>query len=298
MESSRGESVPLRRPGLGSNLRTMDLVGLVYRVYILVALVIITGCGGSSVAPEGEGESVRGAQSSEKRMFSVMSRYYCEHKRWPKTLDEVTDFAESVEEEGLAINDFLNPRLTSSRAVVLTLGYDTELGARRKVSFIAPPRCDDEKVDGEISIAAGRIRFEVPTGFALMNAEAVKARWRASPFPDAVWRDEDGLLIAIRFGDVEVTSMELEALVPSLTEAYESSVPSLKWLRKGHRVIDSRAVLEHEFESDSSTGRLVNFVISTSFDDKLLAISLMSRVEDAERVEKVAAQVESSLRIN
>lgn len=276
----------------------MDLVGLSSRVFILAALVIISGCGASSVTPVGEGEPVQGVESSEKRMFSVMSRYYCEHKRWPKTLEEVQAFAESVEDGRFALEEFQKPSLTSSRAVVLTLGYDTELGARRKVSFIAPPRCDEEKIDGEISIAAGRIRFEVPPGFTLMTSEAVKGRWKAPPFPDAVWRDEDGLLIAIRFGDVEVTSAELEELAPSLAEAYEGSVPSLKWVRQGPRVIDDRTVLEHEFESDSSNGRLVNFVISTSFDDKLLAVTLISRAEDAERVEKVATQVENSLRIN
>jgi hypothetical protein len=131
-----------------------------------------------------------------------------------------------------------------------------------------------------------------------MSADAVKARWKAPPFPDAVWSDENGVLIAIRFGDVEVTSEELEALAPSLTEAYEGSVPSLKWVRQGPRTIDDRTVLEHEFESDSSTGRLVNFVISISFDEKLLAITLISRAEDAARVGDIATQVESSLRIN
>jgi hypothetical protein len=231
-------------------------------------------------------------------MFSVMSRYYCEHKGWPRTLDDVRAFAESVDDSSIDTDKFKNSTLESSRAVVLTLSYDNSVGTRRKVSFIAPPRCDDDKVDGEISIAAGRIRFEVPTGFALMSGEAIRGRWKAPPFPDAVWRDESGVLIAIRFGDVEVTSAELQTLAPSLTEAYEASVPSLAWMRHGPRVIEDRTILEHEFESDSSTGRLINFVISTSFDEKLLAITLISRAEDTARVEDMATQVENSLRIN
>ena len=275
-----------------SSLSAMNSFRSVSRLVLCVVLVIVTGCGTSSVGPEGESES------SEKHMFSVMSRYYCEHKRWPKTMDEVEAFAESVDESSIETGQFQNPTLESSRAVVLTLAYDNNLGARRKVSFIAPPRCDDEKVDGEISIAAGRIRFEVPTGFTLMSVEAIKGRWKTPPFPDAVWRDESGVLIAIRFGDVEVTSAELQTLEPSLTEAYEGSVPSLTWIRHGPRMIADRTILEHEFESDSSTGRLTNFVISTSFDDKLLAITLIGRAEDAARVEEMATHVESSLRIN
>ena len=72
----------------------------------------------------------------------------------------------------------------------------------------------------------------------------------------------------------------------------------MKWVRQGPLTIDGRTVLEHEFESDSSTGRIVNFVISTSFDGKLLAVTLISRAEDAARVEDVATRVERSLRIN
>jgi len=276
----------------------MDVARLVFRVFLFAALVITSGCGASSVAPEKASQPIQGPESGEKRMFSVMTRYYCEHKRWPKTLEEAQAFSESVDEAPLVIHEFKNPTLTSSRAVVLTLGYDNALGVRRKVSFIAPPRCSDEKTEGEIAIAAGRIRFEVPPGFTLMSADAAKVRWKAPPFPDAVWIDASGVLIAIRFGDVDVTSEELEALAPSLTEAYEGSVPSLKWVRQGPLTIDGRTVLEHEFESDSSTGRLVNFVISTSFDGKLLAVTLISRAEDAARVEDVATRVERSLHIN
>lgn len=277
----------------------MNLLRSVSCLFFIVALVTMSGCGASSsVGPEGASESIRKPESAEKRMFSVMSRYYCEHKRWPKTMDEAHAFSESVDEDSIDIRDFRNPTLESPRAVLLTLGYDNSSGTRRKVSFIVPPRCDDEKDDGEISIAAGRIRFEVPPGFTLMSGEAIKGRWKNPPFPDAVWRDDSGVLIAIRFGDVEVTSAELRTLAPSLTEAYEGSVPSLKWIRQGPRLIEDRTILEHEFESDSSTGRLVNFVISTLFDEKLLAITLISRAEDAGRVGEMATQVENSLRIN
>jgi len=263
---------------------------------LLISLAM-TGCGASTAGVGTLDEGAREADTPEKRMFSVMTRYYCEHKRWPKTLEDVEAYHESVLETPLDTKEFRNPTLESSRAVVLTLSYDNAIGVRRKISFIAPPRCDDEKVDGEISIAAGRIRFEVPSGFSLMGTKAVKDRWRSPPFPDAAWRDESGVLIAIRFGDVDVAPAELESLEPSLAEAYESSVPSLAWVRKGPRKIDEKVILEHAFESDSSTGRLVNFVVSTSFDGKLLAITLIGRVEDSKRLELMAEQVENSLRL-
>lgn len=263
----------------------------------LVVSVSVTGCGPSFPGNGASEQEMREAESPERRMFAVMSRYYCEHKRWPKTLEELEAFEESIEATHLDTGEFQNPTLESPRAVVLTLGYDNSIGVRRKVSFIAPPRCDEDKRDGEISIAAGRIRFEVPSGFSLMGGQEVKKRWRAPPFPDAAWRDPSGVLIAIRFGDVEVAPAELESLEPSLAEAYESSVPALVWKRKGPRVSEDTVMLEHAFESDSSTGRLVNFVISTSFEGKLLAITLIGKIEDAERVEGLAQQVENSLRL-
>ena len=264
----------------------------------LLVSVVLTGCGvASSSGKRSEGDRQQPA-SPEQEMFSVMSRYYCEHKSWPATLEQLEAFDQSVNEAPIDIRTFKNPTLEASRAVVLTLGYDNELGVRRKISFIAPPRCDDEKTDGEISIAAGRIRFEVPTGFALMGGEAVKQRWRAAPFPDAAWRDERGILIAIRFGDVEVQPAELVSLDASLTEAYESSVPSLVWVRKGPREVEGRVLLEHAFESDSSTGKLVNFVVSTSFDGKLLAITMTGNSQDVDRVDAIVQKVETSLRID
>jgi hypothetical protein len=175
------------------------------------------------------------------------------------------------------------------------MNYRSVSGEERKVSFIAPPQCVGANSDGRVSIAAGRIRFDLPVGFRLMGGADVKARWKNPPYPDAGWKSEGDLIIAIRFGDIEVSEQELAGLSSELQRAYEGSVPGISWLKKEPMAVNGRTLLEHEFESDSSRGRVVSYVISSSFDQKLVAITVIGPVSKTAEVDDVARQIERTL---
>lgn len=265
----------------------------------LVSMAVLSGCS-STTSDVGGGANepgllVRQPEVVEKQLFEAMRDYYCEHKQWPQSLSDVEAYEVSRgADEGL-FADFKDAHFESQRAIILTMNYQNALGVGRKVSFIAPPQCNGEATEGRVSIAGGRIRFELPTGFRLMGGADVKARWKSPPYPDAAWMNESDLLIAIRFGDVEVSPEELVGLSAELEQVYQGSIPGLVWLKKEPIAVNGRTLLEHEFESDSSRGRIVSYVISSTFDHKLVAITVIGPASSVVDVNDVARRIEQTL---
>jgi hypothetical protein len=130
-----------------------------------------------------------------------------------------------------------------------------------------------------------------------MKGADVKGYWKAPPYPDAAWMAEDGRLIAIRFGDVELSPDQTGDFLHDLTEAYEASVPSLQWRVREVQLIGDRTFLRHEFENSSSKGRLVNVVLSSSFGGFLFAITATGPVEQTAAVLEAAGAIEDSLKV-
>jgi hypothetical protein len=264
----------------------------------VLSIASLFGCSSTASGPGAGGESiVRQPEVLEKQLFESMRDYYCERKQWPESLDDVEAFEVARGADEKLFAEFRNPRFTSQRAIILTMNYENALGAERKVSFITPPQCDDGDSEERVSIAAGRIRFGLPSGFRLMGGADVKARWKNPPYPDAVWIGDSDILIAIRFGDVEVSEADLVGLSAELTEAYERSVPGLGWLKKEAIAVKGRTLLEHEFDSDSSRGRIVSYVISASFDRRLVAITVIGPAAQLAQVDEIARSVEQTLSI-
>lgn len=240
-------------------------------------------------------ESGPRAETVEKQIFEVLSSYYCDRGGWPGDWDDLRTFQAARRADASFMDLVKNASLESNRAIVVTLTYDNEAGAQRKVSFIAPPSCQAIQDKGLVSIAGGRISFRLLEGTTLMSGQKMKEYWRNPPFPDAAWKGGGDVVIALRFGDVEVAPSELGAFAQSIAEAYEASVPSLVWIQKRDSSDAPLKVLEHEFESDSSRGRIVNYVLSTSFDNRLLAITVLGPAANAQDVERAATAVRSTL---
>ncbi len=279
----------------------MKLLRLTPIVVTLLTVTSLFGCSSTSPNPNGAGGdgglTVRKPELLEKQLFESMRDYYCDHKRWPESLDDVEAFEVARgANEGL-FADFKKPHFESQRAIILTMNYENSVGVERKVSFIAPPQCEGGSSEGRVSIAAGRIRFALPSGFRLMGGADVKARWKNPPYPDAAWMGDSEILIAIRFGDVEVAEGELSGLSAELQEAYERSVPGLVWIKKEALAVKGRTLLEHEFESDSSRGRIASYVISAAFDRRLVAITVVGPADHRAEIDDVARSVEQTLSI-
>lgn len=243
--------------------------------------------------------TVRPPEEFEEQAFKAMSSFYCEYKRWPENWQEFQEFVTSVGLGETVGADFPSASLESPRAIITTLDYQNMLGSPRKVSFIAPPQCEKAKDPEQVVMCGGRVTFRLPQGFSLMGGVAVKERWRAPPYPDAAWRGQSGgYIIAFRFGEVLVDRGAIADFKETLEAAYETSIPGLKWVQREVVEQNNLPLLLHEFESNSSRGRLATIVLSASFDGKLLSINVVGPVEGRSKVEELARLVTTSLRLN
>lgn len=269
---------------------------LLTTVMLLTVAALGTGCASTpaSVAPS---ISTDQPESFEREAFEVLSDYYCANKVWPTTWTEVEEFQRGRGEDAQWLQDAKEPALASPRAILLTLSYKTEEGAPRRATYIAPPRCGKESEKGVVAVAAEGVVFRLPEGFELMQAKDLQAKWKAPPYPDAAWGAQDGRVLAIRFGDVEIKPEELPDFAEDMAEAYEASIPSLVWTFKDSKVIDGKPVLYHEFQSTASNGPILNVVLSSTFDNRLFAITITGPTEKSDAVVRTARHIEQSLRI-
>jgi hypothetical protein len=252
------------------------------------------GCAPARVStPSGDPANI------EKQLFATLSTYYCKQYQWPRSLEQLREQGGQVSADKDFFEQFEDAKFESPRAVLWTMTYVSRDGTPRKVSFIAPPRCGVDprsKPDKrDVSIAGGGVVFRLPESFSLLKGAMVQQRWKAPPYPDAAWSAPDGRLIAIRFGEHEISDAEVSEALEDVIEAYEAAVPSLVWRSKESRVVAGKNVLRLEFESNSSAGRIINVVYSASFDGRLFAITITGPLENEVGVSAVAESVEGSL---
>lgn len=264
--------------------------------FVLACCALLVGCATTPPPPAANISQVE-PESFEKIAFDVLSDYYCVQKKWPTAWTDVVEFQRDRGEEVVWLQTVDDPRISSPRAIFLSLSYNSAEGAPRRATYIAPPRCGKESEMGVVEIAAEGVVFKLPDGFELMPTKIVQQRWKAPPYPDAAWSASDGRLLAIRFGEVEIRPEELSKFADDMAEAYESSIPSLVWTFKDVKVISGKPVLYHEFQSAASTGPIVNVVFSSAFDNRLFAITITGPTEKADAVVQAARQVEQSLQI-
>lgn len=254
-------------------------------------MLFVGGCA-QSASP------LRPPEEFEKETFTAISSFYCEYKRWPNDWNEFDEFLTAVGKGDSLGEDYRNPVLESPRAVLATLSYESMLGAARRVSFIAPPQCEESGDERDVQMCGGRVSFRLLKEFTVMGGVVIKERWRAPPYPDAAWKSKSGgYVIAVRFGEVDLEPAAVADFKQTLEAAYETSIPSLKWLVREVVEQNGRVFLAHEFESTSSRGRIATVVISTSFSGKLLTINVVGPAEGRSQVEEFARNITNSLRI-
>lgn len=255
---------------------------------VLCVVVLVSGCGVFRRVAPPQPDVV------EQQLFTQLSSFYCAQKRWPSSWNEVAT------ESGAALDlaYFREPRTSSGRAILFTVEYTTPAGAARKVSFIAPPFCGEQPAAEVVSVAGGRVLFQLPVGFAVLGGAGIQDRWKRPPYPDAAWEDPvSEVVIALRFGEAEVPAVGIAALKSKLESAYEKSVTNLKWLVRKSRKNGAAPFLLHEYESDSVRGRLVTVGLSMPFDGRLLTINIIGPLEQQPAVESVAEQLHASLKL-
>jgi hypothetical protein len=242
-------------------------------------------------------QTPRPPETSEQIAFREMSAFYCVHKRWPQSWSE---FADGFKELAW-VKEFQQAELTTPRAIASLVRFRDASGAAKNVAFIAPPKCAPELSANDsrsVSIAAGRVSLMVPHGFLILKGSDIQTRWGRAPYPDVAWEDPiSRVVVALRFGEIDLAPQGLEDLKPELEAAYQESVPGLVWLSRAFRKDDGPVRLVHHFESDSSRGRLSTMAFTFSFDGKLLTLTVVGPAEQRAAVEQVAVAVRSTLRL-
>lgn len=256
---------------------------------LVVTLSVTAGCSTQKPA------KVRPAESSEKYVFDSMSAFYCSQHRWPRTWDEFVHFDGLSKAAHHAVGEFLDPVMASPRAILLTVKYKNIQGVDRKVTFVAPPDCSGAKGD-EISIAGGRITFNLGKEFSLLGGEAVKAKWKGGPYPDAAWQDAtQGIFVTVSFGEVQVTPDQLGTLKEELEATYESSIESLEWVERSLASEEDPPKLVHELKSGGPSGQVLSYAVTVSFDERLLTFSVAGPAMKQKQIERVADVLRRSL---
>ena len=288
------KSAYLRNSDPGSILLVMR--AKIKSVILLVGSTIIVGCSSptsqvSTLPSDGAGESF------EKRVFDLVADYYCARLVWPASWADVQEFERGRDRDPSWLAQAKDVTLASPRAILMSFNFTDQEGTPKKATYIAPPRCGKATEKGVVSIAADGVVFTLPDGFELMPGKDIKQRWRSGPYPDAAWSSEDGCLLAVRFGDVEIKPEELAQFSEDMAQAYESSVPSLIWTAKESRKISDKNMLYHEFQNTTSTGQMLNAVLSGVFDGRLFAITVSGPSDKGDAVLKAARSVERTLKI-
>jgi hypothetical protein len=249
----------------------------------------------------------------ERKMFSALSSFYCDNRRWPTAVNELSNGgdlsipgAKSYIDSATALY-FASATISSSRALLFSLDYSPQQettegnASRRRATFIAPPGCGAELLPGEVSIAGGRVTFSVPNGYTPLTLEQIKERWGGGTAPDVAWSDATGSdatgqgVVAVRFGEAQLTVEEMERFKAGVEASYSRTVPGIDWIRRELSQTSVPPMLLHEFDSDSSRGRLRTIAYSLSFDAKLLSITVTGPASSNLLVQEVAALVRDTI---
>jgi hypothetical protein len=270
----------------------MDICRPVFPHVSLALCLLFAACSTTPIP------AVRPPDVEERAVFGEMSAFYCKQQRWPVSWDEFLSSERGDEEAGSYVSDFLNPKLESPRAILLTLRYTNPQGVDRKVTFIAPPDCGESTRAEEVSIAGGRVTFSLPKRFVVLDAKVIKAKWKEGPYPDVAWQDsQKGIFVTVSFGEVQVEPGEMEEFKVELEDAYEGSVPKLQWVEKRLEDVGGSPELVHEFISESSNGVLVSYLVSRSFDGRQLSLSVAGPGDRQSEVEGLGGSIRDSLRV-
>lgn len=264
----------------------------------------LDGCSSSNiVSPESVIKESNNAApvSIGQSLFDSAQAFYCSFGTWPESWDELRA---SLSYDSRIFSELQMVRVIemhSPRAIALRVVFEEKNGQIVKSLFIAPPTCSGKGEPaasaGSVEMAGGRIRFVLPNALSQLSTEQLKKKWNKPPRPDSAWSSDQGVVLAIRFGELDIDRDSLDVLLDTLGVAYEQAIPSIEWISRRHISSRDRLFLLHEFESDAESGRIITGVLSTSFDGKLLSITLTADADRRSDVEQYVSDLVRNIRI-
>jgi hypothetical protein len=270
------------------------------RIYTLASVALL--CSLVACSPTTPVEPVK-VTSADEQNFEVMTSFYCDKQRWPQTLGEIEAWAKENARDFIAYPD---AKLLNTRRIVVSIDYRKETDARttpaavperRTVSFIAPPRCSAPSDDpAHVSMAGGGVQFRLTPAFRPLNRAEMQERWGAGPYPDVAWKTKEGVLISVRFGEMDLDRGSLRTLLDPLVGAYTQSRKGIRWRSKKFGKMGTTEWIRLSFESDSQKGRLYNSSFTSTFQGKDLTLALSAPIaEEKELVALSKAVLESAM---
>lgn len=274
-------------------------------LFILISVSCLAGCGSSNtVSPEPEAKKVAvdTPTTVTEQLFEVMKTFYCTFGSWPSSWEEVQASGLFESKRFDLLEAITGVEMKSPRAIVQIVSYRDASGALIKSAFLAPPTCGSEPPESRerqrMVMAGGRISFDLSDAFKMLSREEIQARWRSSPLPDAAWISSEEIVLAIRFGELEVGREELPELLDALADAYEQAIPSLRWIQREVGSQNGNPYLIHEFESEGAHEPIVTGVVSTSFDSRLVSVTVTGKKSLLVDVEALTSELLTGMRFN
>ncbi len=272
---------------------------------VLVLVSWLCGCSSSNtVFPEREEREgvVDTAAPVSEQLFELVKTFYCTYGAWPLSWEELQASGLFQNERRKLLEAITAVEMKSPRAVVLIVSYRDASGVVRKSAFLAPPSCGTGPSEGQgeqrMLMAGGRVSFGLSQAFRMLSRQEIQERWKSPPMPDAAWINSDDIVLAIRFGELEVGREELSELLDTLADAYEQAIPSLRWIQREVVSQNGNSYLVHEFESEGARDLIATGVVSTSFDNKLVSVTVTGKKSLLVDVEALTSELLAGMRFN
>jgi hypothetical protein len=149
-----------------------------------------------------------------------------------------------------------------------------------------------------VSLAEGRLSFEVPDGFRPLTAEEIALKYPNGNPPGYAYANERAdVSIAVQFSAAGVAPSELPRLQASMEQTLPRVIPGLQWLTREIVEIDGRGWVHLELTSFAVDTDIHNHMYLTSFDGRMLGINMNSTVGAYEGVRAALGRTRDSIRV-
>jgi hypothetical protein len=128
-----------------------------------------------------------------------------------------------------------------------------------------------------VSLADGRVAFEMPVGFRPLTAEEIALKYPSGNPPDYAYANERAdVSIAVTFSESAVPPTGLPELRAAMEQLLPRLVPGLQWLAREIVEIGGREWVHFELTSFAVDTDIHNNMYLTSFDGRMLGINMNS----------------------
>lgn len=149
-----------------------------------------------------------------------------------------------------------------------------------------------------VSLANGRVSFELPAGFRAMTDEMIRFKYPRGNPPTYVYANEKlNVSVAITFSPQALSPRQLPELKSAMEQTLPRMVPGLKWLAREIVEINGTPWVHFELTSHAIDTDIHNHMYMTSLDGKLLGFNFNSTIGQYEKYKDALAQSRNSIRI-